>query len=95
MGRQPRHLWRRSSLCTSGECVEVALDRKQVHVRDSVGAPTGTVLDFTRHQWDSFVLGVKSHEFDWPSSSIEPSGQQTRRLRGPSASEPMGVSYNE
>lgn len=81
MAHRSRQLWRRSSLCTGGDCVEVAFDGQQVHVRNSADAPTGAVLDFTRRQWDAFILSVNAHEFDWPSSSVKPSGS-TRRSRG-------------
>lgn len=94
MGDQSRQLWRKSSLCTGGDCVEVAFDRQQVRVRDSADASTGTALDFTRRQWGVFVLGVSAHEFDWPSSGIEPADQHAA-VEGPRSYKSKDASYNE
>jgi hypothetical protein len=45
------------------ECVEVAETADRVLVRDSKD-PEGAELVFTRGEWDAFVKGVKSGEFD-------------------------------
>ena len=60
-----RQNWRKSSRSmTNGNCVEVAgLAGDVVGVRDSVN-PKGTVLGFTQGEWDVFVEGVRSGEFD-------------------------------
>ncbi|UGT69059.1 DUF397 domain-containing protein [Nocardia gipuzkoensis] len=46
------------------DCVEVAfLDRGMVGVRDSKN-PSGPALVFTPGEWDAFVAGAHSGEFD-------------------------------
>jgi hypothetical protein len=53
-------IWRKSSASAgSGECVEVALWKSSVLVRDS-GDRAGTILEFTVAQWRGFVQRVKS-----------------------------------
>jgi hypothetical protein len=46
-----------------GNCVEVADTPAAVGVRDSKD-PSGPVLVFARSQWQAFVDGVKSGDFD-------------------------------
>lgn len=55
--------WRRSSLCSSGACIEVAADGSSVYLRDSK-ALDGAVLRFTREEFAAFTAGVKGGEFD-------------------------------
>jgi predicted secreted Zn-dependent protease len=55
--------WRRSSYCSHGACVEVALDGDLVLVRDSKESRP-RALRFTREEWQSFVAGVKDGRFD-------------------------------
>jgi hypothetical protein len=55
--------WRRSSLCANSGCVEVADDVVGVHVRDAKD-PDGTVLTFTRLNWNTFLADVKAGTFD-------------------------------
>lgn len=47
-------------------CVEVALDEDTVRVRDTKNPNSGT-LTFTHKEWDAFIKGVKSGEFDLPT----------------------------
>ncbi|WP_084195047.1 DUF397 domain-containing protein [Streptosporangium amethystogenes] len=59
-------VWRKSSLSgpDGGNCVEVAeLSGGRKGVRDSKN-PTGPAPVFTTGEWDAFVKGVKSCEFD-------------------------------
>ncbi|GGL12365.1 hypothetical protein GCM10014719_12950 [Planomonospora parontospora subsp. antibiotica] len=71
-----RVMWRKSSLSTGGDCVEVAVvpgdpalaahkaDADELYlVRDSKD-PNGPALAFTQSEWDAFVGGVKAGEFD-------------------------------
>ncbi|WP_374191407.1 DUF397 domain-containing protein [Planomonospora sp. ID82291] len=71
-----RVMWRKSSLSTGGDCVEVAVvpgdpalaahkaDVDELYlVRDSKD-PHGPALAFTPSEWDAFVGGVKAGEFD-------------------------------
>jgi hypothetical protein len=50
-------LWRRSSSCNPGECVEVAFSRDRVFVRDSKDR-LGPILELSRDAWRVFVLSV-------------------------------------
>jgi Domain of unknown function (DUF397) len=56
-------LWRRSSYCANNSCVEVEFSSDQVAVRDSKDQH-GPVLLFTRNEWDAFLKGARSGEFD-------------------------------
>lgn len=94
VGDQPHALWRRSSLCTGGECVEVTFDCRRVRVRNSTNAPSGPVLDFTQREWDAFVLRARAHEFDWPSPDTERSAQHVA-VEHPSSSELTEDDYIE
>jgi hypothetical protein len=56
--------FRRSSRCQNGECAEVAhLPGGRVLVRDS-NRPGGPVLRFTPDEWQAFLGGVRSGQFD-------------------------------
>lgn len=56
--------WRRSTRSNGqGDCVEMAEVADAIGVRDSKD-PTGSVLVFTRAEWDAFVDGAKNGEFD-------------------------------
>jgi Domain of unknown function (DUF397) len=56
-GNQPAALWRRSKACNPVECVEVALYRDRVMVRDSK-RPGAAILEFTREEWQRFLSGL-------------------------------------
>jgi hypothetical protein len=61
--------WKKSTWsAANGHCVEVAeLPGGDVGVRHSKDtAPGRPVLAFAREQWDSFLSGVISNEFDLP-----------------------------
>jgi hypothetical protein len=60
MSREPR--FRRSSFCSGGNCVEVAVGA-EVLVRDSKDLSVAP-LRFGPAGWDAFVAGVKAGEFD-------------------------------
>ncbi|WP_157107339.1 DUF397 domain-containing protein [Nocardia grenadensis] len=57
--------WFKSSRSHGGkDCVEAAhLENGHVGVRDSKN-PTGPALIFTPGEWDAFLAGTKSGEFD-------------------------------
>ncbi len=55
--------WRKSINSDSGGCVEVAYADGLIGVRDTKDNGTGPILAFTEHEWDCFVRGVKSDEF--------------------------------
>lgn len=57
--------WRKSTRSGpyTDNCVEVAFVDEAIVVRDSKN-PTGPVLLFTPTEWDAFVDGAKSGEFD-------------------------------
>lgn len=53
-----------SSYCANGGCVAVAaLSDGSIAIRDSKAA-AGPVLSFTPDEWDTFIAGVRSGEFD-------------------------------
>ncbi|MEV4345991.1 DUF397 domain-containing protein [Actinoplanes sp. NPDC049596] len=55
--------WRRSSRCSGGTCVEVAVVEGQYLVRDGKN-PEQRHLSFTHDEWVAFVAGVKNDEFN-------------------------------
>ena len=55
--------WRKSSWSNANGCVEVAFVQGQVAVRDSKDRG-GPVLVFTAHEWQAFLRGVGTGEFD-------------------------------
>lgn len=57
--------WRKSSYSNKqgGDCVEVAVTRGQVLVRDSKN-PEAARLAFTASEWTAFLAGVRDGEFD-------------------------------
>lgn len=56
--------WKKSSLCASNSCVEVAeLPNGYVGVRNSAH-PNGMILAFTRDEWTVFLAGAKLGDFD-------------------------------
>ncbi|NLE07545.1 MAG: DUF397 domain-containing protein [Parcubacteria group bacterium] len=48
---------------THNRCVEVAFKDEMVFVRDSKN-PEGSVLCFSRGEWQAFSKGVKDNEFE-------------------------------
>jgi hypothetical protein len=61
---QLRVEWRKSTLSTTNGCVEVAVVGDRIAVRDSKDQGQGAVLEFTAHEWDAFLAGVRGGEFD-------------------------------
>jgi Domain of unknown function (DUF397) len=56
--------WRTSSFSQSAECVEAAfLPEGRVALRHSKD-PDGSVLIYTRGEWEAFLKGAKDGEFD-------------------------------
>ena len=64
MEDQLRVEWRKSTLSTTNGCVEVAVVGDRIAVRDSKDQGQGPVLEFTAHEWDAFLAGVRGGEFD-------------------------------
>ena len=63
-GAQPGGLaWRRSSACNGGACVEIAMLGETITLRSSAD-PAGTILTFSRAEWEHFVAGIKTGLFD-------------------------------
>jgi hypothetical protein len=54
--------WRKSTYCGSTSCIEIAFTDGYVAVRDSKDRQ-GSVLLFTRAEWDSFTRGVQEGQF--------------------------------
>jgi hypothetical protein len=58
--------WRKSSASGTGNCVEVAhLSAERIFVRNSKRTQD-PALEFTKAEWQSFLIGVKRGEFDLP-----------------------------
>ncbi len=58
-------VWRKATRSTGGHaCVEVASLPNGVAVRDSKD-PDGPILRYTLPEWDAFIAGAKSGEFDY------------------------------
>jgi len=66
---RPAVVWRRSTRCSSGTCVEVATvgsnstERQRYLVRDSKD-PRSPELTFDRAAWRTFIEGVKNGDLD-------------------------------
>jgi hypothetical protein len=58
-----RAAWRKSTRSGNNGCVEVAFVEDRVAVRDSKDR-SGAVLVFTAHEWEAFVGGVRTGEFE-------------------------------
>lgn len=56
-----RWVWRRSSYCEGGACVEVRATAGRVEVCDSK-SPSGPVLTFTVADWAAFLAAVQAGE---------------------------------
>jgi hypothetical protein len=54
--------FRKSSACASSACVEVAIEKGRVHLRNSKSA--SKTLMFDVDEWTAFVAGVRSGEFE-------------------------------
>lgn len=52
-----------SAHCDGGSCIRVAASGENIMLGDSK-VPDGPVLSYTRAEWEAFVTGVKSGEFD-------------------------------
>lgn len=58
----PAAAWRKSTYSNAdGNCVEVAVGRLAVAVRDSKH-PTGPVLTFAAAEWQEFLRGVRKDQ---------------------------------
>lgn len=55
--------WTKSSFCRSGSCVEVAEFGDKIGVRNSA-YPDGMIILVTREEWEIFLAGVRSGDFD-------------------------------
>ena len=51
----PGVTWRKSSACLPSDCVEVAIIRGHVLIRDSSASMDGRVLVFERDRWRTFI----------------------------------------
>lgn len=56
-------MWRRTSFCASGECVEVGQQDQMILVRDSKD-PGQAPLQYTRDEFRAFADGIKAGELD-------------------------------
>jgi hypothetical protein len=58
-----RAAWRKSTRSGNNGCIEVAFVEDRVAVRDSKDR-SGPVLVFNAHEWEAFVGGVRTGEFE-------------------------------
>ena len=58
---EPRIAWRKSTASNSGSCVEVAVVKRSVLIRDSVD-PGGGVLEVPPATWSAFVARARGAE---------------------------------
>lgn len=66
----PDDPYRRSSFCSGGTCVEVAvLTDGSIAVRDAKDRAK-SVHQYTPEEWTAFVRGVKAGEFDFDLPSL-------------------------
>jgi hypothetical protein len=65
MSELPSLVWRRSSYCSGGTCVEVALLGSRILIRD--GKTEGPILSFQQAEWTAFLEGARRGEFNLPS----------------------------
>jgi hypothetical protein len=60
--RSQQPMWRRSSRCDGGQCVEVAFLSDVIAVRDAKD-PEGPVLNFDRETWAAFIASLRVGTF--------------------------------
>jgi len=60
--------WTRSTLCGNGSCVEVAVGKSFVLMRDSK-LRHGPIIQFDREAWKDFLAGARNGEFNFDTHS--------------------------
>jgi Domain of unknown function (DUF397) len=60
---QTAPVWRRSTRCDSGSCVEVAYLGAEVLLRDSKD-PGDIVLRLSKYEWVTFLRALKAGDFN-------------------------------
>jgi hypothetical protein len=73
----PEAVWRRSSLCANGSCVEIAVVDGHVAIRDSK-VSDGPLLQFSTTAWNEFLGGARTGEFDVSPAPARSDGTLTR-----------------
>jgi Domain of unknown function (DUF397) len=61
--RSPLIMWRRSSFCATGDCLQVAEHDQMILIRDSKD-PSQPPLTITRAELKAFADGIKAGELD-------------------------------
>jgi hypothetical protein len=56
-------MWIKSSYCSDGSCVEVAIDTSRVGVRDNKDLSAGPIW-LAVGEWRAFVGAIRAGEFD-------------------------------
>jgi hypothetical protein len=64
MSDSSEEAWRRSTYCSTGSCVEVAILDSRIAVRDSKDK-NGPMLVFNDSEWADFLRGACNGEFDF------------------------------
>ena len=63
MSDSVKAIWRRSSRCSGGNCVEIGFVGSRVAMRDSKEGQAAVLL-FSSSEWHAFLRGVRNGEFD-------------------------------
>ncbi len=65
---EPEHgslAWHKSTASDTNGCVEIAIGRESVHVRNARDRG-GPMLTFQHNEWAAFLAGVHNGEFELP-----------------------------
>jgi Domain of unknown function (DUF397) len=65
MNGSPSPVWIRSSRCSDGNCIEIAVTADAVLIRDSK-VVSGPTLAVSAAEWRRFANSAKAGEFDTP-----------------------------
>ncbi len=56
--------WQKSVFSGTNACVEARLNGDTIQIRDSKQGETGGTLDFTRDEWNAFLDGAGTGQFN-------------------------------
>lgn len=57
-------LWKRSTACATGECIEIQISPTYVFLRNAAGGP---VVTASHAEWTAFCAGAAAGEFVLPT----------------------------
>ena len=61
-------VWRKSTLSSTSNCIEVAMAQDPIAIRDSKDR-TGPTLSFSPSDWQAFIGEIQEGEFNLPRPS--------------------------